>query len=234
MKEENTEKYPYTILFIEDEEIILDNYTTYLKKIFSNVLTARDGEEALKIYNEEKPQIIIADIHIPKINGLSLLEMIRKKDFDVKLIVLTGHVTTEFLLQATSLKLINYLQKPISRLKLKESLSKAIDEISNYKVIRIENIILKDGYSWDIRNKTLKRENELIELTKKEILLLDLLFSNTEKIFSYDEILYQVWNDFDDEGNINSLKNLVRRLRLKLPDETIENVFKEGYRIKSK
>ncbi|RXJ89794.1 DNA-binding response regulator [Arcobacter sp. CECT 8983] len=231
---ENNEKYPYTILFIEDEEIILNNYTTYLKKIFSNVLTARDGEEALKLYNKEKPEIIIADIHIPKINGLTLLEMIREKDLDVKLIVLTGHVTTKFLLQATSLKLINYLQKPISRLKLKESLNKAIEEISNYKLVKIQNIELKNGYSWDIRNKILKRKEELIELTKKETLLLELLFSSVEKVFSYDEILYQVWNDFDDEGNINSLKNLVRRLRLKLPEETLENVFKEGYRIKIK
>lgn len=225
--------YPYTLLFVEDEQAILDNYFTYLNKIFTKVFTAKDGEEALSIYSKEKPHIIIADIHIPKLDGLELLRIIREKDFNTKFIVLTGHVTKEFLLRASSLKLINYLQKPISRIELKQSLNQAIHEITTYQFMKIDKINLIDNYSWDIQLKVLRCKEKIIELTKKEILLLELLFSHKDKTFSYDEIFFHVWNNFEEEANYNALKNLVRRLRVKLPPGTIENIFKEGYKIKN-
>ena len=67
-------------------------------------------------------------------------------------------------------------------------------------------------------------------MTNKEKLFLDLLLSKKNKVFSYDDIFEYVWN-FEDEINLNGLKNLVKRLRKKVPENLILNVFNEGYKI---
>lgn len=224
--------YPYKVLFVEDEELLRKNYASYLKMLFSDVYEAKDGEEALYLYKEEKPDILIVDIHIPKIDGLELLEIIRKEDISTKAIVFTAHINTEFLLKATSLKLVKYLKKPVSRRDLRNALFLAINEISNYEIIPISTINLEEGYSWNVQLKELKHFNKSIDLTNKERLFLDLLFSHRNKVFSYNEIFYHVWEDYNEEGSFNGLKNLIRRLRKKLPKDLIQNIFNEGYKIK--
>jgi len=64
----------YDLLFVEDEKPIRDNYVTYLKRYFKNVYEAEDGEHAYTVYKEKKPQLMIVDINIPKMNGLELVK----------------------------------------------------------------------------------------------------------------------------------------------------------------
>lgn len=78
--------------------------------------------------------------------------------------------------------------------------------------------------------KELKHYNKIVDLTNKEKLFLDLLLSKKNKVFTYDDIFEYVWN-FEDEINLNGLKNLVKRLRKKVPENLILNVFNEGYKI---
>ena len=224
--------YPYKILFVEDEESLRKNYISYLKMLFSHVYEAKDGEEALSLYRKERPDILIVDIHIPKIDGLELLKIIRKEDITTKAIILTAHINTEFLLKATSLKLVKYLKKPVPRKDLKEALFLAVSEISSYEIIPITIINLEEGYSWNAQSKELKHFNKSIDLTNKERLFLALLFSHINKVFSYNDIFYHVWEDYNETGSFNGLKNLIRRLRKKLPKDLIQNVFNEGYKIK--
>ena len=69
----NQETNEYSVLFIEDEKAIRDNYVSYLKKHFKNVYEAEDGESAFSIYQSKRPELLIVDINIPKLNGLDLL-----------------------------------------------------------------------------------------------------------------------------------------------------------------
>jgi len=229
---QNGELYPYKILFVEDEDLLRKNYTSYLKLLFKDVYSAKDGQEALLIYKKEKPDIMIVDIHIPKINGLELIKTIRQNDLNVKVIILTAHLNTEFLMEAASLKLVKYLKKPVNRKELKEALTLAINEISNYDIIPRKNFNLSNGYVWDKETKELKHFNEIVDLTNKERLFLELLFSHKNKVFSYDEIFYYVWNDFNENVSLSSLKNLISRLRKKIDIDLIVNVFNEGYKLK--
>jgi len=229
---QNGELYPYKILFVEDEDLLRKNYTSYLKLLFKDVYSAKDGQEALLIYKKEKPDIMIVDIHIPKINGLELIKTIRQNDLNVKVIILTAHLNTEFLMEAASLKLVKYLKKPVNRKELKEALTLAINEISNYDIIPRKNFNLSNGYVWDKETKELKHFNEIVDLTNKERLFLELLFSHKNKVFSYDEIFYYVWNDFNENVSLSSLKNLISRLRKKIEIDLIVNVFNEGYKLK--
>lgn len=226
--------YPYKILFVEDEELLRKNYTDYLKMNFNEVIEAKDGQEAFELYKKHKPDILIVDINIPKIDGLKLLEMIRESDIETKAIILTAHADKDFLLRAASLKLVKYLEKPVNRKDLKETLKLAINEITTYSITNIKIMELKENLIWDNELKELSFQNNNIELTNKEKLLLELLSSQINKVFSYDEIFFHVWNNYNEEASFNALKNLIRRLRKKLPDDTILNIFNEGYKLNRK
>ena len=222
--------YPYKILFVEDDQVIRENYVTYLKMFFSEVFEAEDGEKAYELYKLKKPDIMIIDINIPKLNGLDLLERIRENDYSTKAIMLTAHSDKSFLLKAVGLKLTRYLVKPVSRKDLKEALKLTIDEVLKFNVITVQKIDLPDDYSWDFQLKELKYHNVIVELTNKEKIFLELLFSHKNRVFSYDEISDDVWG-YDDSIPLNGLKNIVKRLRKKLPEDTILNIFNEGYKI---
>lgn len=222
--------YPYKILFVEDEQVTRQNYTDYLKMFFSEVYEAEDGEEAYELYKIKKPDIMIIDINIPKLTGLELLKKIRQKDSQTKAIMLTAHTDKSFLLDAVSLKLTQYLVKPVSRKDLKEALKLTINELLEFNIVPIKKIDLTQNYSWHVELKELKHHNTTIKLTNKERSLLDLLFSHKNRVFSYDEIFDNVW-EYEESISINGLKNMVKRLRKKLPEETIVNVFNEGYKI---
>ena len=222
--------YPYKILFVEDYQVIRENYVTYLKMFFSEVFEAEDGEKAYELYKLKKPDIMIIDINIPKLNGLDLLERIRENDYSTKAIMLTAHSDKSFLLKAVGLKLTRYLVKPVSRKDLKEALKLTIDEVLKFNVITVQKIDLPDDYSWDFQLKELKYHNVIVELTNKEKIFLELLFSHKNRVFTYDEISDYVWG-YDDSIPLNGLKNIVKRLRKKLPEDTILNIFNEGYKI---
>ena len=170
--------HPYKILLVEDEKAIRENYVTYLKMFFEEVYEADDGEKAYELYKTKKPDIMIIDINIPKLNGLDLLEKIRQNDHSTKAILLTAHSDKSFLFKAIPLKLVKYLVKPVTRKDLNEALSISIKELENYNVVSLEKIELTENYSWNIKIKELKQHNTIINLTNKEKILLELLFSH--------------------------------------------------------
>lgn len=225
----SVELYPYKILFIEDEKVTRENYVIYLQTLFREVYAAADGEEGYDLYKVKKPDIMIVDINLPKMNGLELLKKIRQSDQNTKAIMLTAHTDKTFLLEAASLKLTKYLVKPVNRKDLKKALQETIDELLTYGTFTLRKIELADHYSWNIERKELFYYNNVVELTSKEKKLLELLFSKQNKIFSYNEIFEYFWED--DTFTLNSLKNIVKRVRKKLPADTIINVFNEGYKI---
>jgi len=221
--------YPYKILFVEDEKATRENYVTYLKMLFKEVYEDEDGEQAYQIYKDEKPDIMIIDINIPKLNGLELLKRIRENDHTTKALMLTAHTDKAFLLEAISLKLTQYLVKTVSRKDLKNALNLTIKELTTYEISPLKKIDLSDNFCWDIEKMELSRFGAPIELTSNERKFLSLMFSKNNKTFTYDEIYDHFWEE--DNFNSNSLKNMVKRLRKKLPEDTILNQFNEGYKI---
>ena len=221
--------YPYKILFVEDEKVTRENYVMYLKMCFQEVYEADDGEKAYELYTKIKPDIMIIDINIPKLNGLELLKKIRQKDQITKAIMLTAHTDKIFLMDAIALKLTQYLVKPVDRKTLQEALITTIQELTNYETISLKKIDLKNNFYWNIETMELSQFNVLVELTTNEKKFLSLLLSKKNKTFTYDEIFEYFWEE--ENFNINSLKNMVKRLRKKLPENLIVNQFNEGYKI---
>lgn len=224
-------KYPYTVLFIEDEKEIRDNYIEYLKLHFETVYEAEDGLEAYKIYKEKKPDIMIVDINVPKLSGLELMKKIRKSDHSTKIIVLTAYETKELLLQVATLKLTSYLIKPVTRNTLNDALVKVIDELSTFLTVSKTIVHLDKDTMWDIQNKQLLKNGVEIVLTKKENDLFHLLISNPSQTQFTENIMNSVWPVEANEGH-DVLRTVVKNLRKKLPKNTIKNVFGLGYKVK--
>ncbi len=222
-------KHKYTILFVEDEEEIRDNYTRYLKRHFTNVYEAIDGEDGYKVYKEKNPDIMIVDINLPKLNGLDLLQKIRQTDQKTKVIMLTAYSDTKYLLEATELKLVKYLVKPITRDELKSALDRAIKEFSQFNVVSKKIINLKDGFTWDCELNKMYSNSVEINFTNKEQKIIRLFLPNPNIIFTYDDIIIEVWDDYED-SKIDPLKTMIKNIRKKLPKDTITNVFGIGYK----
>jgi len=215
-----------TLLYVEDEEMIRQNAVEYLSRICHNVLEAKDGVEALEVYEKNKPDIIISDIKMPRMNGLEMASHIRKVDKETPIIIATAHTETEYLLKAVELQLIKYIVKPITSAKLTEALLLSVD----YLTVKSKNILtLKDEILYDVLNKTLLINNKIIKLTKNEQLLLQLLAVNHQRAITYAEIESNIW---DYEGmSMDALRSLVRTLRKKLQGDFIENISGIGYRL---
>jgi len=223
-------KYPYSVLFIEDEESIRNNYTNYLKEYFEKVYEAEDGLSAYEIYKTKKPQILIVDIHIPYMNGIELLRKIRETDHTTKAIMLTAHADTDYLLQAAELKLTKYLVKPISRQELKEALTLVTNELSHFKVSSNRVVHLLNNYVWDYTKEEISQNGTSLELTNLERRMMILFFKNINIVLPLDNIIYEVWDD-SEKGNHTSLKTLIKNLRKKMPLDIIKNVFGVGYKL---
>ncbi len=214
------------ILVVEDDEIALENEIEYLQEYFQNIYEAKDAIEALKIYEQIQPSIIITDIKMPKLNGLEFVQRIREKNDEVQIIILTAFCDKTYLLKAIELKLVKYLIKPINERDLNNALKICVNNLKNKK----SNIInLANNLLFDIYNLSLVHNNELVKLRTKEIDFLYLLIKNKNRYVTYIEIENFVWQN--DVMSKDALKSLVKNLKKKLPNGLIMNLSGTGYRI---
>ena len=222
----------YSILYVEDNELVLQNYAEFLERFFENVYTAKSAEEAWDIYEQKKPEVLLIDIELPGESGLDFLKRVREYDHNTRAIMLTGMSDVDTLLNASELKLTKYLVKPILRDELKEAVNMAKEELVNFTVKPNRVLYVKDECFWDYDKEELIWKNKQVALTRKERELLRLLFSNVNKVFNSEDIIYELWYDYD-ELKIASLKTLVKTLRKKIPEGMIRNVFGVGYKIEN-
>lgn len=214
------------VLFVDDEDNIRTNAISYLSRLFDEVYEAKEVNEAFQIIEYKKPDIIITDINMPKINGLEMIRQIRQKDINTKIIVLSAYTNTEYLLDAIDLNLEKYLVKPISHDILFPVLSNCVNKLKN--IDRNIKYLSKNCY-FDILKRDLYKDNEIIKLSNKELDFLTLLCESSNSFVSYETIQAVVWQDafMSDDA----LRTVVRKLRKNLPENCLENFSKTGYRI---
>ena len=215
-----------SVLVVEDEKQVLEPMVEYLQLFFEDVYTARDGLNAFRIYERKKPDIIISDIHMPHMDGLTMIEKIREKDKKTKIIITTAHSEREKLLQAIKLHLVDYLIKPVQSDLLKEMLLTLVAELRQ----NADRVDLKEGYTWDSAGKILLHKSEEVALKEKEKKVLDLLCTHANQTVSVFDIYNHLYEDQPDrEFSSNSITSLMKRIRPKLPADTISAVYGVGY-----
>ena len=220
-----------SLLYIEDDHDIQEIYLDSIREQVDIVYTASDGEEGYEVYLKHKPNIILLDIDMPKLDGLSLAKRIRESDSSVKIIITTAYGEQDKLLQAIELYLIKYILKPIDPTVLKEAIQRAKREILESQEEEVLIYNLDEDTIWHFESEKLYRDGKEIKLTKNERRLLKLLSTNENKVFTFFEIFDHIsYDDFDKDYDANQVRALVKLLRKKVPKESIINVYGEGYR----
>jgi DNA-binding response OmpR family regulator len=213
------------ILIVEDDRILNEFFYQFFQIYFkNNILQAYDGVEALELYKTHNPDIIFTDINLPKLDGLSLIEKVRKFDKKTQVIVASSHFEQDKLLKAIELNLIAYLIKPIDQNKLQATIN------SIKKVFKTESIVkISQSYSFNILTSQLFDENREVKLTVKEKKVLQLLVENKNRCVTYEEISSFIY-DYE-EYSLNAISSLIKRLRKKIKDPIIDICYNEGYKI---
>ena len=214
------------ILYVEDDEIARENGVEYLENFFETIYEASDAIIALQLYEKYKPDIIITDIQMPKLNGLEFVKRIRQKDKKTQIIVITAFCDREYLLKAIELQLVKYLVKPVREKEFEEALFLCVNSLKEDS----SNIVkLDESAYFDLFNKNLVINDEVIKLRAKEILFLELLIKNKNRYVTYEEIENFVW--FDSVMSKDALKTLVKNIKTKIPKDKILNLTNSGYKI---
>ncbi len=214
----------FTLLYAEDESGIQNNIFEILDCMFKDIYLAKDGEEAYKLYLEKKPDLIITDIKMPKMNGLELVKKIRETNPKVRVIITSAHTDLDYLLDATELHLVKYIVKPITEEKLTLALRAFIDSFENSTVFN-----LLPSWIYDESKALIKGPNEEFLLTKKENTFIKMLIIKG-RIISYDEIENILWEETSVMTQ-NALRLFIKNLRKKLPKDILKNIQGTGYRL---
>jgi len=216
----------FTILYVEDDEMVRKSAVEYLQRVAKEVLQAKDGKEAIGAWKKHKPDIIITDISMPRLNGIDMASYIRTHDKDVQIIIATAHSDTDYLLKAVELQLVKYIIKPITKEKLIGALEKSMERIEDKSKF---NLLLSPTAKYNAYEKVIYDGDKEIKLTKNETLFLDLLAHHHTRVVKYEEIEDAIWAY---EGmSQDAIRSLVRGLRKKVPPNCIENVSGSGYKL---
>ncbi len=214
------------ILYVEDDNIARENGVEYLENYFNTIYEAADAITALKLYTQYKPDIIITDIQMPKLNGIEFVKKIRQKDKKTQVIIISAYSDTKYLLEAIELKLVKYLIKPVKERDFDDALKLCVQSINEES----SNIVdLSSNSYFDIYNNTLVVNKEIVKLRTKEIELFILLLKNKNRYVSYNEIENLVWQD--SAMTKDALKTLIKNLKFKLPKDLISNLTGTGYKL---
>ncbi|WP_419763673.1 MAG: response regulator transcription factor [Arcobacter sp.] len=216
----------YTILYIEDDEGVRTINSRFLNRMFNELYEAKDGEEGYELYTKYHPDIILTDIKMPKIDGISLAKKIREKDKNTKIIISTAFSEKNYLMDAIELNLEKYIIKPLTSRNLLPALSKAVEALEKEKDFKI---ILGDEFYFDNNTSLFYNKGQVINLTKKELLFLKLLVLNKDRVVAYEEIEQHVWNG--EYMSLNSLRTSLGFLRKKIPFNCIKNISNMGYKL---
>ncbi|CAM3557882.1 response regulator transcription factor [Paenibacillus lupini] len=240
------------IVVADDERNITDVCRRYLEREGNTVWVAENGEEALRLWREHRPDLLVLDLMMPKVDGLEVCDTIRQTD-DTPIIILTARGEEADRLLGLTMGADDYMTKPFSPRELvlrvnnilrrmgwkndaavgeRDVGSKALEEAEGEKAIHYE------GLSIFPQERRVTVQQADIELTVTEFDLLYLLATYPGKVFSRSQLLNQVW-DIAYDGDTTTVTVHVRRLREKIepnPSDPrwIKTVWGIGYKLDSK
>ncbi|WP_169784944.1 response regulator transcription factor [Campylobacter curvus] len=213
-----------SVLLVEDDEGTRAAITQSLEFHCKHIKSVSGGLEGFNEYFKNDFDIIVTDINLPGLNGLEMLDEIKKHAPHAASIIMTSYDTSENMLASIKLGAYNYLRKPFKIEELQTSILMATKNLYENK------ISLKGIYEYDMAAKTLLKNGEAVSFTKIESKLFFLLVSNLNKIVNYEVIENFVWNEKPMSNE--ALRMVVKKIRLKTDPELVENLSGIGYRVR--
>jgi two-component system alkaline phosphatase synthesis response regulator PhoP len=223
----NTEKTK--ILLVDDEPDILEFISYNLTKEDFEVFTSNNGRDAIKIAIKEKPDLIILDVMMPDLDGIETCRVIRETPDlkDVLIAFLTARNEDYSQIAGFDAGADDYINKPIKPRVLVSRVKALLRRAG--KTSASEDVLLVNGFKIDRERYLILKENQEINLPKKEFELIALLASKPGKVFTREDILKSVWGDDVVVGD-RTIDVHIRKLREKLGDNYIRTIKGVGYK----
>ncbi len=224
-----------TLLYVEDDALVRENFTEIFKAYFANIISTDSGDEALEIYENRQIDVAILDVNINGLDGISVAKKLRasKREGELLILIISAYSEREKLLRVINLNLFGYLIKPVKN----SELFKVLDEMV-YTLGSKNFTILSDKFRWNNTEKILYHQQERVKLTKNESLALEALILHKNSYMSACDLHVEIFSiDEPQHNNCNNIVQLLSRLKKKLyalnPDSEhfIENRYGTGYKI---
>ena len=217
------------VLYVEDNLDVQQQTLKMLSSFFEKIELENNGKVALELFYENKYNLIITDIKMPLVDGIFLIESIRKTDKKIPIIIFSAHDDKDYFLKTINAGIDGYILKPYTLEQITQTLDNLIQKYQSYE--EYENKIrLENGFVWDKNLNQLFKNSKNIRLSKYEKKLFELFISEHSILKSYDEIEYFLFNNVDN--NTKRIRNLITRLKQKLDYELLETVYSHGYSLK--
>jgi DNA-binding response OmpR family regulator len=213
------------VLLVEDEEDAREILAFYLGNVFDEVDVASNGQEGFEKFLEKKHKnifydVIVTDIKMPKKDGLTMLEEIASINEEQKFIIVSAYKDEEYLFKSINLNVISYFVKPLEVKNMMEMLkklkSKVLEDKSN-EPIEEEVVDLNSTYQYNRKTNLLYRNDELVNLSKKEKLLLEALVKNIKEIKTKEYLKKYIWNN--ENTSDATMRTVIKRVKDKIADD---------------
>lgn len=224
------------VLVADDEKEIRNLLKKYLERELYKVDVAVNGEEALNLFAQNKYNLIILDIMMPKIDGVEVCRKLRDQT-NVPILMLTAKDTEVDKILGLTIGADDYITKPFS---MNEFIARIKAHMRRYLILGSEqnhedkSIIKFKGLTINLKTYTVTKDEKEISLTAKELKLLKFFVSHPEQVFTKTQLFRHVWEDHYIEDD-NTVMVHIRKLRKKIEDDPsnpkyIQTVWGIGYK----
>ena len=238
------------VLLVEDEQSLAMILSDTLEAQGFEMRTAGDGEEGLRMFEEQKPDVLVADVMMPKMDGFEMVRRIRKTDKHTPVLFLTARSAVNDVVAGFELGGNDYLKKPfgiqelIIRIKSlchcafegDETNASAIEQktiLNDRRESKQDGWVSIGEYRFNATQQILQLGEKTMELSHREAEILRFLVDNQNEVVETKTILLELWGD-DSFFNTRSLHVFITKLRHKLSDDEhirIVNVRGIGYKL---
>lgn len=220
------------ILIVDDDVNICELLRLYIERDDYSVVIANDGEQALEIFNQEQPDLVLLDIMLPKMDGWQVCKEIRKNS-NRPIIMLTAKGELFDKVLGFELGADDYIIKPFEAKEVIARIHAVLRRTGSSPSSEKSQEINWDKLSINLTNYELRVNGEIVDTPPKEMELLFYLASNPNKVFTRDQLLDKVWG-FDYYGDSRTVDVHIKRLREKIngvSDQwSLKTVWGVGYK----
>lgn len=217
------------ILLLEDDYIYATSICEYLQDLGFSVDVFNDGDLACKKIANKFYHLYILDVKVINSNGFEVLAYIKSLNITSPVMMMTSRTDITSIKKGYELGCNEYLKKPFELDELKYRIKELLKQFfhTNTQIIKIAN-----EFTYDYLHKTLSKNNKNIELTNKEISLIEYLLGNKSNFISVNNIYEYVWNnDILEQSDLSDVRVYVKRIRAKTSDDFIISQRGFGYKI---
>ena len=202
------------VLVVDDEKLIVKGIRFSLEQDDMKVDAAYDGEEALKLARENKYDIILLDVMLPKYDGFQVCQQIREYS-DVPIIMLTAKGDDMDKILGLEYGADDYITKPFNILEVKARIKAIMRRVNKGEKAESKRFVIKGDMKIDCESRRVFIAEKEINLTVKEFDLLELLAMNPDKVYSRENLLNIIWG-YEYPGDARTVDVHIRRLREKI------------------